>query len=188
MSGAEGSQDWVEAGFDALAQGGIDRVRVEVLAQSLGVTKGGFYRRFRDRPALLAAMLETWAEGRIAAIHQQTELAGETPRERLSGLIRLFAERRNARGLSIELAIRQWARGDAAAEAAVARVDAVRLASVSGLYASLGFPPAEAEARGFIIYAFIFGQGLLFPDATAAQRDAMAAACAAALVDVDAPP
>jgi AcrR family transcriptional regulator len=40
-------------------------VRVEVLAQMLGVTKGGFYRRFRDRPALLAAMLDTWAEGRM---------------------------------------------------------------------------------------------------------------------------
>ena len=181
--GADGSQDWVEAGFDALAQGGIDRVRVEVLAQALGVTKGGFYRRFRDRPALLAAMLDTWAEGRIAAIRQQTELGEQTPRERLGALIRLFAARLNARGLSVELAIRQWARADAAAAAAVARVDAVRLDSVTGLYAALGFSPDEAQARGFTLYAFIFGQGLLLPEATPAARDAMVAACASALVD-----
>ena len=33
----------------------------------LGVTKGGFYRRFKDRRALLDALLETWSAGRIAA-------------------------------------------------------------------------------------------------------------------------
>lgn len=178
----EGSQDWLEAGFDALAEGGVDRVRVEVLAQALGVTKGGFYRRFRDRPALLQAMLDTWAEGRIAAVRQQTELAGETPRERLRKLIRLFAERLNARGLSIELAVRQWARADAGAAEAVRRVDAVRLDSVAGLYAQLGYGPDEARSRGLIIYAFIFGQGLLQTDASATEHYALMAACADTLV------
>jgi AcrR family transcriptional regulator len=181
---SEGSQDWLEAGFDALAEGGIDRVRVEVLAQALGVTKGGFYRRFRDRPALLQAMLDTWAAGRIAAIRQQTELAGETPRDRLRKLIRLFAERLNARGLSIELAVRQWARSDAQAAAAVRRVDAVRLDSVTALYAQLGYGPNEAQARGLIIYAFIFGQGLLQPDASAAERYTLMADCADTLVAI----
>jgi AcrR family transcriptional regulator len=182
MTGVEGSQDWVEAGFDALAEGGIDRVRIEVLAQALGVTKGGFYRRFRDRPALLAAMLATWTDGRIAAIRQQTELAGETPRQRLSALIRLFGERMNARGLSIELAVRQWARADAQAAAAVSRVDEMRLARVTELYAQLGHSPAEAQAHGLIFYAFIFGQGLLLPEISAAERDAMMSACAETLV------
>jgi AcrR family transcriptional regulator len=182
MSAADASQDWVAAGFDALAEGGVDRVRVEVLAAKLGVTKGGFYRRFRDRPALLEAMAETWAEGRIAAIRQQTELGGATPGERLAEIIRLFAARRNAQGLSIELAIRQWARADARAAAAVSRVDAVRLESVTALYAQLGHPLDEAEARGFIFYAFIFGQGLLLPQIAQAERDAMMAACAESLV------
>ena len=42
-------------------------MRVEVLANSLGVTKGGFYRRFKDRAALLEGLLQTWSAGRIAA-------------------------------------------------------------------------------------------------------------------------
>ena len=41
---------------------GVEGVRVEVLAKNLGVTKGGFYRRFRDRAALLDAMLQNWSE------------------------------------------------------------------------------------------------------------------------------
>jgi AcrR family transcriptional regulator len=184
MTGVEGSQNWVEAGFDALAEGGIDRVRIEVLAQALGVTKGGFYRRFRDRPALLAAMLETWTEGRLAAIRQQTDLAGQSPRERLHALIRLFASRPNARGMAIELAVRQWAQADATAAAAVAQVDAIRLDRVARLYSALGVAADDAEARALMFYAFLFGQTLLFPQVSPAQREAMFTACADALVDV----
>ena len=33
---------WIEEGLRALAAAGPDAVRVEVLAQALGVTKGGF--------------------------------------------------------------------------------------------------------------------------------------------------
>ena len=183
MSAAEGSQDWLTAALDALAEGGIEGVRVEVLAQRLGVTKGGFYRRYRDRRALLDSVLEAWVEGRIAAIQQQTELsAGEAPAARLRAIVRLFAERLNAQGLSIELAVRQWARSDAAAAEAVARVDAVRLASVAGLYEQLGYEACEAKAQGVIFYAFIFGQGLLFLDAPPAARESMIEACADALV------
>jgi AcrR family transcriptional regulator len=188
MGSAEGSQDWVAAGLDTLAGGGIDGVRVEVVAQRLGVTKGGFYRRFRDRRALLDAMLEAWAQGRLAAIQRQTELGGgETPQVRLRAVIRLFAERLNAQGLSIELAIRQWARHDEAAATAVARVDAVRLARVSGLYEQLGFSKADAEARGVVFYAFIFGNGLLFHGLPQDQREAMIEACADALIEAALP-
>ena len=89
----DGSDKWIEAGLAELAEGGIERVRVEVVAERLGVTKGGFYRRFKDRRALLDAVLETWSGGRIAGIEQQTTLGGLTPRERLKSLVKLYTER-----------------------------------------------------------------------------------------------
>ena len=73
-------------------------MRVEVLAKNLGVTKGGFYRRFRDRAALLEAMLASWSMGRIAAIEAQTSLDGITARERLRAL-NLRVEPVSIRGL-----------------------------------------------------------------------------------------
>ena len=79
MSFSHEAHDWVETGLAELGRAGIEGVRVEVLAVRLGVTKGGFYRRFKDRRALLDAMLEKWADGRIDAIEQQTALNGETP-------------------------------------------------------------------------------------------------------------
>lgn len=182
MSAADGSQDWLAAAQQALAESGVEGVRVEVLAQRLGVTKGGFYRRYRDRRDLLDRLLEAWVEGRVAAIQRQSGVEGEPAADRLRGFIRLFSERHNVQGLSIELAIRQWARSDERAAAAVARVDEVRLAIVADLYGQLGYSPAEARARGVILYSFLFGEGLLFLDLDQAAREAMMEACADALV------
>src|SRR6266496_5102966 len=140
---------WVEAGFAELARAGVDGVRVEVLAKNLGVTKGGFYRRFRDRAALLEGMLQSWSAGRISAIEAQTSLDGTTARERLKALIRLYSERMNTEGMAVELAIRQWARSDETAATAVAGVDAARLQNVGQLYRAAGLPPEEAEAQAF---------------------------------------
>src|ERR1700756_192329 len=126
MSDARGDI-WIEAAFAELARAGIEGVRVEVLAKNLGVTKGGFYRRFADRAALLEAMLERWREGRTAAIAQQTSLDGQDPRERLKAVIQLYSERLSPEGMAIELAIRQWARSDENAAAAAVSVDAARL-------------------------------------------------------------
>ena len=101
---------WIAAGFDALADGGIDAVRVEPLAKSLAITKGSFYWHFADRRALIDAMLAAWTDGRIAAIRQQTE-RGE-PAAVLRTLADLYTRHANLRGLTIELAIRSLARTD----------------------------------------------------------------------------
>ena len=156
------SERWIEAGLAALARSGVEGVRVEVLAKNLGVTKGGFYRRFRDRAALLEVILQAWSAGRIAAIEQQTSLDGASARDRLRALIRLYSERMNTAGMAVELAIRQWARSDQAAADAVASVDVARLRNVGQLYCATGLAPDEADAQAFLFYCFIFGQSLLF--------------------------
>jgi AcrR family transcriptional regulator len=183
MNAAEKRDVWIEAGLAEMAQHGIDGVRVEVLAKNLGVTKGGFYRRFKDRAALLDGILRAWSAGRIASIEQQTSLDGATARDRLRAVIQLYAERVNTAGMAVELAIRQWARSDAAAAAAVAGVDAARLKNVAHLYRATGMAPAEADAQAFLFYCFIFGQSLLFLDRGARKRAQLIAKSAEKLVD-----
>jgi AcrR family transcriptional regulator len=174
---------WIRAGFAELARAGVEGVRVEVLAKNLGVTKGGFYRRFRDRATLLEAMLRDWSSGRIAAIEQQASLDGETARGRLKALIRLYSERMNTEGMAIELAIRQWARSDEAAAGAVASVDAARLKNVALLYRATGLSADEADAQAFLFYCFIFGQSLLFLDRGQRKRARLVARSAEKLLD-----
>ena len=174
---------WIKAGFAELARTGVEGVRVEVLAKGLGVTKGGFYRRFKDRAALLAGMLTEWSAARIAAIEQQASLDGETARDRLAALIRLYSERMNTEAIAIELAIRQWARTDESAAEAVAGVDAARLKNVAQLYRATGLEAEDADARAFLFYCFVFGQSLLFLERGQRRRSALIARSAETLLD-----
>src|SRR3954465_8344906 len=100
------SERWMEAGLEEIARPGAEGGRAEVLAKNLGVPKGGFYRRFRDRAALLEAMLQHWSANRIATIEKHTSLDGATARERLKALIPQYAARVNTKGLAGQLAAR----------------------------------------------------------------------------------
>jgi AcrR family transcriptional regulator len=154
------AEAWVAVAFDALAEGGIDAVRVEPLAKALGITKGSFYWHFTDRRALLDAMLGSWAEGRIAAIREQAALRG-APDAVLGDLADLYTRHANLRGLTIELAIRSLARTDEAAAKAVRNVDRERLGHVGELFGALGWPGGQAQDRAILFYSYLFGQSLL---------------------------
>ncbi|KRR24053.1 TetR family transcriptional regulator [Bradyrhizobium lablabi] len=176
------SERWIEAGLEEIARAGVEGVRVEVLAKNLGVTKGGFYRRFRDRAALLEAMLQHWSAGRIAAIEKHTSLDGTSARERLKALTARYSEHINTEGMAVELAIRQWARSDELAANVAAHVDAARLKNVGQLFRATGLPPEEADARAFMFYCFIFGQGLLFLERGQRKRAQLVAKSAETLL------
>lgn len=126
-------------------------------------------------PALGKSFGLAEGEGRSASIAQQTSLDGEPPRERLKAVIQLYSERLNPDGMAIELAIRQWARSDGTAAAAVASVDAARLKHVAELYRATGLDAEEAEAQAFLFYCFIFGQSLLFDERSPLKRSQLVA-------------
>lgn len=158
---------WIAAALDALADGGVDAVRVEPLAKRLGVTKGSFYWHFADRRALIQALLAHWRDGRIEAIRRQAQ-GPENPAAILRRLVGLYTQRANYRGLAIELAIRLLARRDETAGAAVRKVDVERLTHVTKLFRGLGWPETEAEARAVLLYSYLFGQPLLHGAAASA--------------------
>src|SRR5258708_29329893 len=96
---------WIEEGLRALAAGGPDAVRVEALAQALGVTKGGFYGHFADRNALLGEMLDMWERMSTDEVLERVERQGGDVRARL----RLAgAPPFSSQLLPIALAIRHW--------------------------------------------------------------------------------
>src|SRR5258708_32740748 len=75
MGGTAGRRG-MEGGLGALAGGGRAAVRVEALAQALGVTKGGFYGHFADRDALLDEMLDTWERMSTDEVVERVEHKG----------------------------------------------------------------------------------------------------------------
>ena len=95
---------WVDAALAALAEGGPDAIRVEVLAASLGVTKGGFYGEFADRNALVERMLDTWEQAVVDDVIRRIENAEDDAHTKLRHLFYLAGRHvRAGREVAIEL-------------------------------------------------------------------------------------
>lgn len=153
--------DWVEAAIDVLAKEGVTGLRVEVLAKCCGVTKGSFYWHFKDRQDLLQAVLARWKEGRIRDIEKMTTVTPGKERDQLHYAIEVYGASRNRKGMSIELAVRDWARHDALAAGIVEEVDLYRLECTRKLFVASGMSDAEAKSRSLLLYACVFGLSLM---------------------------
>ena len=167
---------WVEQGLRALATGGPDAVRVEVLAKELGVTKGGFYGAFADREALLEAMLDTWERESTDDVLARVEREGGDPATRAlrAGVLTFSSDRL----LPIDLAVRDWARRDPAVAERLRRVDDRRMDLLREAIGASCPDPDEVEARSLIAFCVAIGEHFLAAghgDRTRAQVLARAA-------------
>src|SRR4051812_49443088 len=110
---------WVEAALQALADVGPEAVRVEALAASLGVSKGGFYWHFADRQALLDEMLDVWEQAGTDEVLAAVERHSDDPREK----IQVFFDKAPSADFTVELALRDWARRDRTVADRLRRID-----------------------------------------------------------------
>jgi len=156
---------WVSAGLEALRKGGVAAVRVERLAGGVGVTKGSFYHHFRDRGALLEALLDYWAREMTDAEFARLE----TLRGGLAARLLALAEDVLEKGMGrYDPAIRAWARHDRKVAAAVAQVDRRRVKALAAFFEEGGFSAAEARVRARTFYTFLLGE----PQVRAPVREA----------------
>lgn len=157
-------KDWIELAIDTLAKEGIGGLRVELLAKRCGVTKGSFYWHFRDRRDLLLAVLDHWKDGRIKDIEKITLVSPGKEVDQLRHAIDVYGASRNKKGMSIELAIRDWARHDKEANSVVEEVDLYRLECTRRLFSSTGLSDEESKSRSLLLYACVFGLSLMVYD------------------------
>ena len=152
---------WIEEGLRALAAGGPDAVRVEALAQALGVTKGGFYGHFADRDALLGEMLDTWERISTDEVLERVERHGGDVRARLrlAGALTFSSEL-----LPVDLAIRDWSRRDQAVAERLRRVDNRRMDYLRLLFGAICADEDEVEARSTLAFSLVIGNHFMAAD------------------------
>jgi AcrR family transcriptional regulator len=167
------AEDWIEAAYRAMAEGGVEAVAVEPLARKLGVTKGSLYWHFEDRKALLEALLERWeresTEARIAAARQVAdprerlvrlgeEVFGEAPRDEDASGGETFRRR------AFELAVSDAA-DDPIVRPFLRRVTERRIGYLEDCYLALGLSVEDARNQALLVYAAHAGTVRLFRDA-----------------------
>lgn len=162
-----------------MAAAGPDAVRIESLAQALGVSKGGFYWHFDGRPALLEEMLDQWERVMVDEVIEHVEEDDDSSRAKLRRLFTLASDRsRHEDGndpdapslIEIELAIRDWARRDQAVAARLAHVDNRRMEYMRGLFGDICADPEEVEIRCLLAFALFVGNHFIAADHRAYSR------------------
>jgi AcrR family transcriptional regulator len=150
---------WIDEALHALADGGPDAVRVEALARTLGVTKGGFYGHFPDRDTLLTEVLDSWEQRSTTEVVARVDSGGGDGRARLRRLFALAAADREL--LRIDLAVRDWARRDPAVAARLRRVDDARSTYLRVLFGGFCDDEDDIEVRALTVTALWIGSHFL---------------------------
>ena len=141
--------DWVTVGFAILGEQGIKGIKIDRMAERLGVTKGSFYWHFRDLDDFLDALTTKWAEEMGTRYLATAGSPDEHPSTRMQNRLRVFLSRQ-VRMLDREM--RHWARSDSRAREALGRTDRQIYAQITRDLSDLGFGEAEAAWRGSVLF------------------------------------
>jgi AcrR family transcriptional regulator len=158
---------WVDAALKALAAGGPGAVRVEPLALSLGVSKGGFYWHFKDRLALREEMLDTWETAVVDDVIALLENQPADPRAKLQQLFELAS---SSDLLAVELALRDWSRRDRGVAARLRTVDNRRMDYMRSLFSAFCADEEEVEARCMVAFSLFIGSSFIAAEHGARSR------------------
>lgn len=147
------AHDWLSHGLKALARSGPEGLKADLLAKSLGVSRGSFYWHFKDINAFKMALLERWKA--IITDNTIADLAAHTEGpDRLAEIMRRafsFDDR-------LERAVRRWAFQSKAVRRAVSAVDELRIDYLKALLVDAGLSETVASARSVFIYSASLGR------------------------------
>jgi AcrR family transcriptional regulator len=146
-----GRSDWIEAARCVLIERGIERVKVEPLAQLLGVTTGSFYHHFEDRQELLDELLEHWRTTNSAPMAEAVERAGPDPMAQFDALTDVWIKEQ-AYNPAYDTAVRAWAHSSEKVRLSVIEVDDSRIDLIKSIFLAFGYANLEAFVRARIAY------------------------------------
>lgn len=143
--------DYLTAGLDLLAEGGVNAVTIAALCERLGVTKGSFYHHFDEVSGFHEALLASWENGTYQAI--EAARAVTDSHKRLSVLKELGVAAHH----EAESAIRAWGRSYEPAANALRRVDTAREGNLVESFRAIGIPLTRARHLARIGLATLIG-------------------------------
>ena len=145
------AQDWIDGAKRMLVDEGIAGLKVDRLANRLGVTRGGFYHHFKDRGDFLDQVIRHWEE--TCRFLPDSPPPGKAA-DAIDWFDRVIDRLIEADGYDyrFDLAVREWARADKRAEWAVERADRQRLDTLQKFFEAIGYDEAHAAIRARVFY------------------------------------
>jgi AcrR family transcriptional regulator len=142
---------WLAAAYDELTDSGVDAVRIMPLAKRINLSRTSFYWFFRDREALLEALIDLWREKNTGCILKQADAYAESVTEALLNVMDCWLNR-ELFDAKFEYAVRSWALQSPEVAAEILSADTIRLKALTKLFARYGHAPAAADVKARTVY------------------------------------
>ncbi|MEH6548509.1 MAG: TetR/AcrR family transcriptional regulator [Pseudomonadales bacterium] len=152
-------EEWLRLALDSLAEQGTGALKVQNLAEALGVTRGSFYWHFTDRAEFISALLNYWHDRYTLPVPDLVAAYKGSGKEKFLCFLRTVFENDLTR---FDLPIRSWAMQDPEVEEQVRRTDKFRLEFTKNLFIEMGFSNSQADLRAHSCVSYlIMGRQLL---------------------------
>ncbi len=146
---------WLKKALDVLFSHGIGSVKIETLARELDVTKGSFYWHFKNREELLCHVVDWWRDNQLAFI-DGLDISHINDAPNLIKSVIDFTDQTD--DSHHDSAMREFARFNDYAAAAVAQIDHSRINYLCALFTAADFDDAEALLRAQALYFYQVGE------------------------------
>ncbi len=143
-------EDWILAALAALAHTPIDKLKVQVLAKSLDVSRSSFYWYFPERSDLEDELLKLWQSSTASIVERSTRPA-ETITAACLGVFECWADE-SLYDSVLDMAVRDWGRRSQAVAIKVSDADRVRQQALTEMFAQHGFNESESLVRARLVY------------------------------------
>nr|WP_300314594.1 TetR/AcrR family transcriptional regulator [Halomonas sp.] len=148
----KGSRDaWLDAAFNLLLESGVDSVKILPLAKRLNLSRTSFYWFFKDREALLSALIERWREKNTQGLVRQSEAYAENIVEAILNVFDCWLDP-ELFDSQLEFAMRSWALQSNEVSREIDNADEARIDALTQMFIHHGFDPLAANVRGRTIY------------------------------------
>lgn len=182
-----GKDDWLQAAFQSVVEGGFDKARVLLLADRLQVTRGSFYWHFSDHAELIEELLARWLKGEHETQQRLQAMESADPRADLAQVLEaaLAHAGPDLENMRFELALRGVGRRDPKVARMLAEVDEQRMALFEGKFRRLTRSRKKAAELAALFYLAIVGsyQALSRPGADEVLKARLVALISGYLVD-----
>jgi AcrR family transcriptional regulator len=151
-AGWRGSAEaWLDAAYEILIESGVDAVRIVPLSKKLKLSRTSFYWFFKDREALLTALLEKWRAKNTGSLVKQSGCYAESITEAIFNVFDCWLDPALFDS-KFEFAIRSWGQQSPKVAAAMRAADATRIQALTDMFIRFKYEPLAADVRARTIY------------------------------------
>jgi len=156
--------EWLDAGFELLADEGAPAVTIDRLTAKLCVTKGSYYHHFKGAAGYRTALMEYFEAQFTTRLIDTIEREPDAePSAKLQHLLRLVLSDMDVAAL--EIAVRAWALQDPEVRAAQERVDRARTEYLKELCRGLK-SDVDPDRFAELLYLILVGAEQVLPTVT----------------------